>query len=156
MLDAPGSTWLIVPKQRVVVVVVDVDDHRVADVDGVAVEVAAVQEDDRALRDVLGDVGDQPVELKERVLVGQRELVAADEHQRVLAERLQHPLQRDERAERVAVGAAVRHEREALPVAQRRESLFARRCADPGDGHASSAWRRMSSSSIIARSVVSS
>ena len=63
----------------------------------------------------------------------------------------------DERPERVAVGAAVRDEREALPVAQRRDSLLTRRGADPGDGHASPpASRLISCSSCIARSVVSS
>ena len=73
--DASATTWLIVPKcvlswwwsrLRIGASPISI---------GVAVEVAAVQEDDRALGDVVGHVGDQLVaELEERVLVGQREL----------------------------------------------------------------------------------
>ena len=149
---------------------VDVDDRRVADLHGVAVEVAAVQEDDRALREVRGDVADEPVELEERVLVGQRELVAADEHHAVLVERAHDRLHRDERAERVAVGVLVRHEDEAVGIAQGSDDLLARRRARAVDRHASSpspgaassalrgspAVRSRSSSTRIARSVVSS
>ena len=42
---------------------------------GVAVDVAAVEEDDRALLEVVGRHADEPLELEEAVLVGQRELV---------------------------------------------------------------------------------
>ena len=56
--DASGTTWSIVAEARVVVVVVDVDDRQVglvADEHRGAVDVAAVQEDDEAVGDVVGD-----------------------------------------------------------------------------------------------------
>ena len=96
-----------------------------------------------------GRLGDQAVEREEAVLVRQRELVGGDEHHRVLAERAQHALHRDERAERVAVGVLVRDEQEAVGRADRVEDLLAarrRRCQSSSS----------SSSMRIARSVVSS
>ena len=68
----------------------------------------------------------RPVEVEEAVLVGQRELVVGHEHDRVLAQRPQHAVHRDERAERVAVGVLVRHEDEALALAQLVEHALAR------------------------------
>jgi hypothetical protein len=80
---------------RVVVVVVDVDDPQrvlgLVEDRRVAVDVAAVEEDDEAVGEVVGDDRDEALEAEEAVLVGQRELVVADEHQRVLAERGRAP-----------------------------------------------------------------
>ena len=61
------------PEARVVVVVVDVDDQRAVvaleHLGRGAVDVAAVQEDQRALGEVRGRLGRQPLELDEAVLV---------------------------------------------------------------------------------------
>jgi hypothetical protein len=130
----------------VVVMVVDVDDPRaraLERVGGVAVDVPAVQEDDRAVPEVGRGLGDQAVELDEPVLVGQRELVGGHEHQRVLAQPAQQAVHADERAERVAVGVLVRGEQEAVVAADGREHLIAggRLAVDPRyseHGHASS------------------
>ena len=114
---------------RVVVVVVDVEDVRLLALERahrVAVDVAAVQEDDRALVEVGGQRALQAVELEEAVLVGQRELVGGHVHDRVLAQREQDAVHGDERAEGVAVGVLVRDEHEARGVAQLVEDLLAR------------------------------
>ncbi len=64
---------------RVVVVVVDVEQVRAVaqDARGVAVDVAAVEEHDGALRDVGGRLADQAVEREEAVLARQRQVVRA-------------------------------------------------------------------------------
>jgi hypothetical protein len=138
------------------VVVVDVEDVGVLalyHLGGVAVDVAAIQEDDRALGDVVGDGRAQPVEIEEAVLVGQGELALAHQHHGVLAERRQDALHGDERAERVAVDVLVRHEQEALGLAQLVENLGALVHADRAHSPTS---RRTISSSRAARSAVSS
>ena len=59
----------------VVVVVVDVEDVRPVALEplgGVAVDVAAVQEDDRPVVEVLRRLGDQPLQRDEAVLIGKR------------------------------------------------------------------------------------
>ena len=144
---------------RVVVMVVDVEDAaaRALERGGRrAVDVPAVQEHEDAIAEVVGRLGDEPVELDEAVLVRQRELVGGQERDRVLAERGQHLLHRGERADGVAVRALVRGEQELVVLAQRRERLLAGR---PGAvvGHVQSPASRSSSSSIrTARSRVSS
>jgi hypothetical protein len=115
-------------EQRVVVVVVDVEDVRalaLERVGRVAVDVAAVEEHDRALREIGRRLGDEVLDLQERVLVGQRELVGGHVGDRVLAERGQHELHPRERAERVAVGVLVGREQEALRALDRVEQLGA-------------------------------
>ena len=139
---------------RVVVVVVDVEDVRLLALeraDRVAVDVAAVEEDDRALVEVVGQRALQAVELEEAVLVGQRELVGGHVHDRVLAQREQDAVHRHQRAERVAVGVLVRDEHEPRRVAQLVEDLLARVGLD--GAHACSS---MSRSRRCARSAVSS
>ena len=115
----------------------------------VAVDVAAVQEHDRALVDVVRHLGDELRQLEEAVLVGQRELVGRQEGDGVLAHRAEHLLHRGERAERVAVGMLVRGEHEALAVAQRRRARAARDGRDAVAGaHASPASRGRSARAI--------
>src|SRR6185312_5678707 len=139
---------------RVVVVVVDVEDVRFLALEGahrVAVDVAAVEEDDRALLEVVGQRALQAVELEEAVLVGQRELVGGHVHDRVLAQREQDAVHRHERSERVAVGVLVGDEHEPRRVAQLVEDLLAGVGLD--GAHACSS---MSRSRRCARSAVSS
>jgi hypothetical protein len=115
---------------RVVVVVVDVDRaHRARAQRGrrVAVDVAAVEEDDQAVLDVGRQRGDEAGEVEAAVLVGQRELVGRDEHHRVLADQPQRALHGDERAEGVAVGVLVRDQEEPGLLADDVEHLLARR-----------------------------
>ena len=79
-----GDHHVDVAEARVVVVVVEVEDARAValdDLDGVAVDVAAVEEDHDALVEVLGRQRDEPVEREEAVLVGQRQLLRGHEHQ---------------------------------------------------------------------------
>jgi hypothetical protein len=139
------------------VVVVDVEDpRRLLELGrGVAVDVAAVEEDDRAVLDVLGHGRDELRQLEEAVLVGQRELLGREERDRVLAHRAQHLLHRRERAERVAVGMLVRGEHEALAVAQLVEHERARRGGAVLRAHRS-ASRSISSAIRMPRSDVSS
>ena len=70
-----------------------------------------------------GRLGDEPLEVQEAVLVGQRELVGGHERERVLADRGQHELHRGQRADGVAVGALVRGQQEAVGLADRLEQL---------------------------------
>ena len=58
------------------------------------------------------------VEREHAVLVRQREVVGRDEHRRVLAQRGEQPVHRDQRAQRVAVGVLVRREHKARVLAQ--------------------------------------
>ena len=95
----------------VVVVVVDVDDARSRPPERlgrISLEVAAVEEHDRALLEVLGRRLHQPGEREEAILLRQRKLAAVDEHQAVAALRLEDLLHRDQRPERVAVDVLVR------------------------------------------------
>src|SRR4051812_4970767 len=144
---------------RVVVVMVDVEDVGVVALerlDRVAVDVAAVEEDDRALVEVVGRPALQPVEVEEAVLVGQRELVGGHEHDRVLAERAQDLVHPDERAERVAVGVLVREQDELRRRADLVEHLLARLDRDlrPERAHAGGASCSRSASTRAARSAV--
>ncbi len=80
-----------------------------------------------------GDVADEPVERQEPVLLGQRELVGVDVHDRVLARALEHLAHRDDRAQRVAVGVLVGDEQELVGRAE----LVEHRGRRPGRGR----WR---------------
>src|SRR5262249_39078665 len=131
---------------------------------GVAVDVAAVEEHDRALGEGGGRRADEPLEVGEAGLVRQRGLVRRDEHDPVLAERAEDLVHRQQRAERVAVGVLVRDQEEALCTPQLGDHLRARGgLAALADGHlvlppSSSSGRLSSSSSVrrIPRSTVSS
>ena len=141
---------------RVVVVVIDVDQH--LDVaqrrKGVAIEVAAVEEDHRAAREVLGGGGAEAIEAEEPVLVWQRKLVGSDQDHRVLAARPQHARHRDQRPERVAVGVLVGDHDEALAVADVGDHVLACTHGQADVGHAPPP--RSSPSTRRARSVVAS
>jgi hypothetical protein len=115
-------------EQRVVVVVIDVQQvGAVAQhARGVAVDVAAVQEYDRPLGDVLRRRLDEPVQREEAILARQRQVVGGDEHHRVLAQDAEHALHRHQRAQRVAVRVFVGGEHEALVLAQPLEHELAR------------------------------
>src|SRR4029079_2617634 len=120
----------------------------------VRVDVAAVEEDDRALVEVLRRVALEAVEAEEAVLVRQRELVGGHEHDRVLVEGAQHAVHRDERPERVAVGVLVGDEDELVGRADLVEHLLTRPQAALDGAHArSSSWWR-SCSRRAARSAV--
>ena len=156
------------PEARVVVMVVDVEDVqtllRAERLRGVASEVAAVEEDERALGEIPGRFGDEVHQRQEGVFLRQREIALGDEHQAVLADRRQDAVHGHQRAQRVAVGVLVGDHHELLGPAQLLED---RAVARPGlvhrDGHASGppAPSPASSSFISAeirmpRSVVSS
>jgi hypothetical protein len=137
---------------RVVVVMVDVEDVEALDLQEVhrhPVDVAAVEEDDRALGHVGRRLADQPLEVQAAVLPRQRELVRRHVHQRVLAELLQDRVHREQRAERVAVGVLVRREEELVRAAELPHHLF----LFGGDAHSSSS---RSSEMRIPRSIDSS
>ena len=136
---------------RVVVVVVDVEDVQpvgLEEVDRHAVDVAAVEEDDRPLGHVVGRGARQPLERPAAVLPRQRELVRRHEHQRVLAELLEDPVHRQQRAERVAVRVLVRGQQQLVRAAQLGQHLF----MSGGDAH----WSSSSSVIRIPRSIDSS
>ena len=110
----------------VVVVVVDVDDVRASATEGhrgIALEVAAVEEHDRASGEVLGRRLHQPREREEAVLVGHRELARVDEHQAVAAQPDQDLLHGDERPERVAVHVFVGDDDQLLGRAELGQDL---------------------------------
>ncbi len=134
---------------RVVVVMVDVQQVRAVaqHACGVAVDVAAVEEHHRALRDVRRRQPDEAVEREEAVLARQRQIVRRDEHRRVLAQRLQQPVHPHQRAERVAVGILVRGEHEALVLADAREHQLARLRDGRGLAHRGALAHRLSPSS---------
>ncbi len=105
----------------VVVVVVDVDQpgaRALQELDRHPVDVAAVEEDERAVDDVGGRLVEDLLERQEAVLDRQRELLRGQEHHRVLAELLEDVVHRQQRAERVAVRALVGGEQEAVGRAQ--------------------------------------
>ena len=129
MHDASSTTWFDGAEARVVVVVVDVEDPRLLGLERVGGLRSMLPQSRKTIvrsSRSSGGVRLQAVEVEEAVLVGQRELVGGHEHHRVLAERPQHAVHRDERAERVAVGVLVRDEDEALAVAQLVEDALAR------------------------------
>ena len=110
-----------VAEAGVVVVVVDVDDELPPsreEVERHAVDVAAVEEDDGAVRHVGGRLVEDLLEGKEAVLDRERELLRGEEHHRVLAELGEQVVHAEQRAERVAVGALVGGEQEAVVGAQ--------------------------------------
>ena len=109
-------------EQRVVVVVVEVDDVRalaLEEVDRHAVDVPAVEEEERSVLDVGGRLVEDVGERQEAVLERKRELLGVEEHHRVLAELAEDAVHREERAERVAVGPLVRREQEAVALGDR-------------------------------------
>ena len=115
------STRLSVAEAGVVVVVVDVDAEVVArgeELDRHPVDVAAVEEDDRAVGHVGRRLVEDLLQRQEAVLDRQRELLRRHEHHRVLAELGQQVVHAEQRAERVAVGALVGGEQEAVAGAQ--------------------------------------
>ena len=115
---------------RVVVMMVDVEDVHPSDPEGlggVALEIAAIQEHRCALADVVGRCVDQSGEREEAVLGRQRQIARGDEHQRVLAERRENPLHRDQRAERVPIWVLVGDDDQLLSGAKLVEGLFATR-----------------------------
>jgi hypothetical protein len=135
------------------VVVVDVEDVQAGGLEEVhrhAVDVAAVEEDDRALGHVLGRCAHEAVEVEPAVLPWQRELVRRHVHQRVLAELREDAVHRQQRPERVAVRVLVSGEEELVGGAQLADHLvlFGR------DAHGSSSPR--SSVIRIPRSIDSS
>ena len=121
MLEARGVDQVDVAEAGVVVVVVDVDDEVAAvgeEVDRHAVDVAAVEEDHGAVGHVGRRLVEDLLERQEAVLDRQRELLRRHEHHRVLAELGEQVVHAEQRAERVAVGALVGGEQEAVAVAQ--------------------------------------
>ncbi len=107
---------------RVVVVVVDVDDERRAVQHlGIGPEpalVRAVEREQDARRRIVGQRPAQVVERHPRVLARQRRL-AGQVHDRVLAERVERQLRREQRPERVAVRVLVRRDEKAVVRADR-------------------------------------
>ena len=83
-----------------------------------ALLVRAVERDQHALGGVVRRLAPQAVERHEAVLLRQRR-VAVEVHRAVLAERVEGELDREQRAERVAVGVLVGDEEEAVVRAER-------------------------------------
>ena len=105
------------PEAGVVVVVVDVEQPgavALQELDRHPVDVAAVEEDERAVDDVGRRLVEDLLERQEAVLDRQRELLRGEEHHRVLAELARGCVHRQQRAERVAVGALVGGQQEAV------------------------------------------
>ena len=130
-----GHDQVDVAEAGVVVVVVDVHDPHpgaLQELDRHAVHVPAVQEHDQALLEVRRRLVEDVVERHVAVLVGERELVGAHEHDRVLAQLLEHDLHRAERAEGVPVRVLVRREEELW----RRAELVQDLLVLGGRGHA--------------------
>ena len=130
-----------VAEAGVVVVVVDVDDVVAAvgeEVDRHAVDVAAVEEDDGAVGHVGRRLVEDLLQRQEAVLDRQRELLRGEEHHRVLAELGQQLVHAQQRAERVAVGALVGGQQEAVAGAQLGADPLEVGCGDAGGlAHAS-------------------
>ena len=82
------------------------------------VDVAAVEEYDGAVGHVGGRFGKTSSSCHEAVLDRQRELLGREEHHGVLAELGEQHGDAEQRAERIAVGALVRRQQEALVVAE--------------------------------------
>ena len=133
--EASVSTRLTVAEQRVVVVVVDVEDVgavALEEVDRHAVDVSAVEEDEGAVVDVGGRLVEDVGQRQEAVLERQRELLRREEHHRVLAHLPEELVEREERAEGVAVRALVRGQQEAVAVAKLRGDAFEVACWSSG------------------------
>ena len=90
----------------------------VEEVDRHAVDVAAVEEDHGAVGHVGRRLVEDLLQRQEAVLDRQRELLRRHEHHRVLAELGEQVVHAEQRAERVAVGALVGGQQEAVAVAQ--------------------------------------
>ena len=137
--------------------VVDVDQVRAVAQDPcrVAVDVAAVKEHDRALRDVRGRRLDQALQAEDAVLERQRQIIRRDENLRVLAQLFQQSLHPHQRPQRVAVGTLVRGQHETRVLADVLENLLARRRGGVDVVH-DEPISSISASTRIARSVVSS
>ena len=102
-------------------VVVDVHQPRaraLEELDRHPVDVAAVEEDEGPIDDVRGRLVEDLLQGQEAVLDRERELLRREEHHHVLAELLEHVMHCQQRAERVAVGALVGGEQEAVGAAQ--------------------------------------
>ena len=104
------SWWWSMLMQQLSPVAEEVDRH--------AVDVAAVEEDDRAVRHVRRRLVEDLLEGQEAVLDRQRELLRGHEHHRVLAELGEQLVHAEQRPERVAVGALVGGQQEAVALAQ--------------------------------------
>jgi len=134
-----------VAEERVVVMVVDVDLEVAVlaeEVDRHAVDVAAVEEDDRAVGHVGGRLVEDLLQRQEAVLDRQWELLRREEHHRVLAERRQQVVHPQQRAERVAVRALVGGQQKALAAADLVGHPLQR-----GDAHVGGLTHSVSSSS---------
>ena len=101
------------------------------EVDRHAVDVAAVEEDHGAVGHVGRRLVEDLLERQEAVLDRQRELLRRHEHHRVLAELGEQVVHAEQRAERVAVGALVGGEEEAVAVAQLGDDPLDLRAAAP-------------------------
>jgi hypothetical protein len=134
------------------VVVVDVEDVEpggLEEVDRHPVDVPAVEEDDRALGNVVRRRPHEPLEVKPAVLPRQRELVRRHVHERVLAELFEDRVRGEQRAERVAVGVLVGGQQQLVRRAELADDVFLL----GRDGH----WSSSRSSVIrIPRSIDSS
>jgi hypothetical protein len=109
------------------------------------IDVAAVEEDDRAVDDVRRRLVEDLLERQEAVLDRERELLRGEEHDRVLAQLAEDLVQGEQRAQRIAVGPLVRGEQEALAVAKHVHHLLEVRPRRGDDlGHSSPSSRRVS------------
>ena len=123
-----------------------------------AVDVAAVEEDHGALRDVLGRGLDQVGKRQPAVLARHGQVLGGDEHRHLLAQGREQPLHAHQRPQRVAVGVLVGGQHEAAVAADALHDLLSRgRGAERlvQDVHERSI-SSISASTRIARSVVSS
>ena len=102
------------------------------EVDRHPVDVAAVEEDDRAVGHVGGRLVEDLLQRQEAVLDRQRELLRREEHHRVLAELGQQVVHAEQRAERVAVGALVGGEQEAVAARSSAATCSIAAVATPG------------------------
>src|SRR3954453_15489601 len=109
------------PEPGVVMVMGDVEDVSALpaqEIDRHTVDVAAVEEDDNAVADVLGGGAENPFELHRAVFVGQRKLVGGHIHRRVLAHLLKDQMHAEQRAEGVAVGGLVGRQEQLVGSAE--------------------------------------
>jgi hypothetical protein len=105
---------------------VDVDHQQAGaleEVHGHAVDVAAVEEDDRALVDVVRRPGHDVVEAHVAVLRRQVRLGLGDEHDRVLPEAAEDLVHAEQGAEGVPVGVLVRRQEELVGLAEALDHL---------------------------------
>ena len=117
---------------------------------------AAVEEHDRAIGEVCGRLVEDLLEREEAIFDRQRKLLLGEEHHRVLAELGEDLVQREHRAERIAVRPLVSGDQEALAIAQLLEDelscrgglRFDRRRAGAGPAHSLNILLRRSARSI--------